>query len=73
MFVIPLRTEVNEVIVFFKINDDNYQNFILVNFMKVTSMLVDTALEINPPNGVIAIFDPRGVSIPKIEYSFKIH
>lgn len=54
--------EKNIAIAFIKINDSDYHNFDLINIIKVSLMLIDIAQDEDPPNGLIIIFDGRGVS-----------
>lgn len=61
MSSIPRRTDNNDVVHYFKLNDTNYQNFDLGTIMKTSYMLIDIAQERNPPNGVIVVIDSKGV------------
>lgn len=61
MLSLPVRTDNNDVIHYFKLNDTDYKNFDLVTIMKASYMLIDIAQETNPPNGVIVIIDAKGV------------
>ncbi|KAJ8959001.1 hypothetical protein NQ314_006319 [Rhamnusium bicolor] len=62
MSSIPVRTDENYVVHYFKINDTSYNNFDLVPIMKISYMLLDIAQEKNPPNGLIVVIDMKGVS-----------
>lgn len=61
MSSIPVRTEDNDVIHYFNLHDNNYQNFDLVTIMKISYMLIDIAQEKNPPDGLIVVIDAKGV------------
>ncbi|XP_030757202.1 alpha-tocopherol transfer protein-like [Sitophilus oryzae] len=63
MSSIPVRTEENYVVHFFKLNDPSYSNFDLVPIMKLSYMLLDITQEENLPNGLIAVIDMRGFSL----------
>lgn len=52
----------NIAIAFVRINDTDSRHFDLINIIKVSLMLIDIAQDEDPPNGVILIFDGRGVS-----------
>ncbi|XP_074041790.1 uncharacterized protein isoform X4 [Leptinotarsa decemlineata] len=58
---IPVRTDEGDVIHYFKLNDSNYNNFDLVQAMKVSYMIMDVTHEKNPPPGLIVLIDMKGV------------
>ncbi|CAG9814862.1 unnamed protein product [Phaedon cochleariae] len=63
MSSIPVRTEQNDVVHFFKVHDTNYNNFDLVPIMKISYMLMDISQEKNPPNGIIVVIDMKGLGL----------
>lgn len=67
---IPVRTDINDVIHYFKLSDTNYKNFDLVSIMKITYMLMDISQEKNPPDGLIVLIDAKGVSINDFIYVY---
>ncbi|XP_074041789.1 alpha-tocopherol transfer protein-like isoform X3 [Leptinotarsa decemlineata] len=61
---IPVRTDEGDVIHYFKLNDSNYNNFDLVQAMKVSYMIMDVTHEKNPPPGLIVLIDMKGEALP---------
>nr|XP_023012905.1 alpha-tocopherol transfer protein-like isoform X2 [Leptinotarsa decemlineata]XP_023012906.1 alpha-tocopherol transfer protein-like isoform X2 [Leptinotarsa decemlineata] len=60
---IPVRTDEGDVIHYFKLNDSNYNNFDLVQAMKVSYMIMDVTHEKNPPPGLIVLIDMKGFGL----------
>ena len=58
---IPVRTDQNYAVHFFKLNDTNYSNFELVPIMKLSYMLMDITQEKSPPDGLVVVIDMKGV------------
>ncbi|KAJ8956084.1 hypothetical protein NQ318_016537 [Aromia moschata] len=63
MSSIPVRTDENYVVHYFKINDTSYNNFDLVPIMKVSYMLLDVAQLKYPPSGLIVVIDMKGIGL----------
>lgn len=61
MSSIPVRTDENYVVHFFKLHDGNYKNFDLVSLMKLSYMLLDITQEKNLPRGLIVVIDTKEV------------
>lgn len=62
MCSIPVRTDEDYAIHYFRLNDTSYSNFDLVPIMKLSYMLLDITQERHPPNGLIVVIDMTGVS-----------
>lgn len=62
MCSLPVRTDENYAIHYFKISDTNYQNFDLVAAMKLSYMLLDITQEKDLPRGLVVIIDTKGVT-----------
>ncbi|XP_057658038.1 alpha-tocopherol transfer protein-like [Diorhabda carinulata] len=63
MSSIPVRTNDNSVIHYFHIHDTNYKKFELIPILKLTYMLIDISQEKNPPDGLIAVLDLKGINL----------
>ncbi|KAJ8971177.1 hypothetical protein NQ317_013372 [Molorchus minor] len=63
MSSIPVRTDENYVVHYFKVNDTNYRNFELVPIMKISYMIMDITQLRNPPSGLIVVIDMKGVGL----------
>ncbi|XP_018571184.1 alpha-tocopherol transfer protein-like [Anoplophora glabripennis] len=63
MSSIPVRTEENYVVHYFRVNDANYNNFDLVPIMKISYMLMDISQAKNPPSGLIVVIDMKGLGL----------
>nr|CAI5865863.1 unnamed protein product [Callosobruchus analis] len=63
MSSIPIRTDDNCAIHYFKLHDTNYHNFDLYAIMKISYMLLDVTLKNNPPDGLIVVIDMKGLKI----------
>ncbi|XP_066144708.1 alpha-tocopherol transfer protein-like [Euwallacea fornicatus] len=60
---IPVRTDEDYVVHYFKLQDTNYSNFDLIPAMTVSYMLLDISQERDPPKGLIVIIDTKGVGL----------
>ncbi|XP_066260089.1 alpha-tocopherol transfer protein-like isoform X2 [Euwallacea similis] len=60
---IPVRTDENYVIHYFKLQDTSYSKFELIPAMTASYMLLDIAQERYLPNGLIVIIDTKGVGL----------
>nr|CAI5865862.1 unnamed protein product [Callosobruchus analis] len=63
MSSIPIRTDDNCAIHYFKLHDTNYHNFDLYAIMKISYMLLDVTLKNNPPDGLIVVIDMKGLGL----------
>ncbi|VEN62117.1 unnamed protein product [Callosobruchus maculatus] len=63
MATLPVRTDDNCAIHFFKLNDTNYHNYDVSVIMKLSFMLVDVTLKNNPPDGLMVFLDMKGIKI----------
>nr|CAH7758651.1 unnamed protein product [Callosobruchus chinensis] len=71
MATLPVRTDDNCAIHFFKLNDTNYHNYDVSVIMKLSFMLVDVTLKNNPPNGLMVLLDMKGTGLMHLT-KFKI-
>lgn len=59
----PVRTADNCVVIYHKLHDTTYWKYNMECSMKLLFMTVDAALYKYPPNGLIFLFDMKGVSL----------
>ncbi|VEN62116.1 unnamed protein product [Callosobruchus maculatus] len=71
MATLPVRTDDNCAIHFFKLNDTNYHNYDVSVIMKLSFMLVDVTLKNNPPDGLMVFLDMKGTGLMHLT-KFKI-
>ncbi|KAL1501764.1 hypothetical protein ABEB36_007031 [Hypothenemus hampei] len=63
MSSLPIRTDENYAVHYFKLADTNYLHFDLVPLMKLSYMLLDITQERNLPNGLVVLLDMKGVGL----------
>ncbi|XP_050292928.1 alpha-tocopherol transfer protein-like [Anthonomus grandis grandis] len=63
MCTLPVRTEENYAIHYFRLNDTTYSNFDLVPTMKLSYMLLDITQERKLPHGLVVIIDLKGIGL----------
>ncbi|KAK9875988.1 hypothetical protein WA026_011088 [Henosepilachna vigintioctopunctata] len=61
--VIPNRTKENYMVLFGRLKNFSYWNFHLESSMKYLFMTLDMGLQKNPPDGVVALFDMKGMGL----------
>ncbi|CAG9769961.1 unnamed protein product [Ceutorhynchus assimilis] len=60
---IPVRTDENYAVHYFRLNDSHYRAFDLIPIMKISYMLLDITQERNLPSGLVVVIDMKGVSL----------
>lgn len=63
MSSIPVRTDENYAIHYFKVNDTSYSNFELIPIMKLSYMILDITQERDLPNGLVVVIDMKGFGL----------
>ncbi|CAH1953522.1 unnamed protein product [Acanthoscelides obtectus] len=63
MATLPVRTDDNCAIHYFKLNDTDYHNYDVYPIMKLSFMLVDITLNTNPPDGLVVLLDMKGIGL----------
>lgn len=62
MVTIPIRTDDNDVIIYFSLRDTSHSNFELLPIMKGSFMLIDAQQHGNPPDSLTYLIDMKGFS-----------
>lgn len=61
MVTIPIRTDDNDVIIYFSLRDTSHSHFELLPIMKGSFMLIDAQQHGNPPDSLTYLIDMKGV------------